>query len=156
MACASSVRLSSSSHPQVSASIRTGHAKGVEERRQCRIQMGEDSSREDTEEKQTAPDARPHAGTAVHSTPVTGWHPSHPRLSCGLCWKGLPATSLSQARMRERCGGRGSVGAWESHHFTPSSHYQQQGRLNFNNEMARSMFPNACYFKADWNHLVPS
>lgn len=64
------------------------------------------------EEKQTAPDARPHAGTAVHSTPVTGavhstpvtgWHPSHSRLSCGVCWKGLPATSLSQARMRERC-----------------------------------------------------
>lgn len=43
------MRLSSSSHLQVSASIRTGHAKGVEERRQCRIQMGEDGFREDTE-----------------------------------------------------------------------------------------------------------
>lgn len=72
--------------------------------------------------EETAPDARPHAGTAVHSTPVTGWHPSHSRLSCGVCWKGLPATSLSQARMRKRCGRRGSGGAWESHHFTHSSH----------------------------------
>lgn len=147
------VRLSSSSHPQVSASIRTGHAKGVEERRQCRIQMGEDGSREDTEGGE-ADSSRCEApcrhSSAQHTCHRLAPLPSKTELlSCHI-----PISGKNERKMWRK-GFCGSLGV-SSHHFIPSSHYQQKGRLNFNNEMARSMSPNACYFKAEWNYLVPS